>query len=142
MSKMNYSRILLGGLVAGIIMNVADAVTNGTILAARWAAEASALKPDLMTAMAASSTVGWITVDFLTAILMVWVYAAIRPRFGAGPRTALVAAIVMWLGTHLWYESYVFMGLFTSSLIGVSSLGGLVGMLAGGYVGGMLYKEG
>jgi len=31
------------------------------------------------------------------AIVAVWLYAAIRPRYGAGPRTALISGIVVWL---------------------------------------------
>ncbi len=30
-------------------------------------------------------------------LLAVWMYAAIRPRYGAGPRTALRAALAVWL---------------------------------------------
>lgn len=34
---------------------------------------------------------------FVGGPLAVWLYAAIRPRFGAGPRTAVIAAIYIWL---------------------------------------------
>ena len=30
-------------------------------------------------------------------ILMTWWYAAIRPRFGAGPKTAAIAGFAVWL---------------------------------------------
>jgi drug/metabolite transporter (DMT)-like permease len=31
--------------------------------------------------------------NFVVMILVIWLYAAIRPRYGAGPRTALVAGV-------------------------------------------------
>lgn len=31
------------------------------------------------------STVGWVVTDFLLGILIVWSYAAMRPRFGPAP---------------------------------------------------------
>ena len=33
--------------------------------------------------------------------LAVFLYAAIRPRFGAGPRTAVIAALVLWVAAFL-----------------------------------------
>ena len=141
MPQLNTPRIILGGLAAGLVMNIVDAVTNGLLLGERWKAETEALNPALITKMGMAGTLGWIVVDFILGILTVWVYAAIRPRFGAGPSTSLKAAIVIWLAAHAAYASYAFMGHHSWSLILASSLGGLVAALAGGYVGAMLYHE-
>ena len=138
---MGRGRIVLAGLVAGLAMNVIDALTNGLVLGAQWAAETHALNPGLMAKVTTSSTAGWIVVDFLLGLLLVWLYAAIRPRFGPGPMTAFLAAGMLWVATHLLFASYGFMGLYSWSLVLSSSFGGLVGMLAGGYVGGYLYRE-
>lgn len=140
MPEQNTSRIILGGLAAGVVMNVIDALTNGLLLGGRWMAETNALNPALMK-RGMSGTLGWVIVDLILGILTVWVYAAIRPRFGAGPGTAFKAAIVIWLAVHAAYASYAFMGHYSWSLILTSSLGGLVAALAGGYVGAMLYRE-
>jgi hypothetical protein len=121
-------------------MNIIDATTNGFLLGARWKAETEALNPGLL-AKADSGTLGWVAVDFILGILTVWVYAAIRPRFGPGPRTALSAAFVVWLAAHVAYASYAFMGYYSWSIITGSSVGGLVAALAGGYVGARLYQE-
>ena len=55
-------------------------------------AETDALNPDARRRGQASCT-RVVIVDFILGILTVWVYAAIRPRFGPGPRTALTAAL-------------------------------------------------
>ena len=140
MPQLNSSRVIVGGLAAGLVMNVIDATTNGFLLGARWKAETEALNPGLL-AKAASGTLGWVVVDFILGILTVWVYAAARPRLGPGPRTALTAAFVTWLAAHVAYASYAFMGYYSWSLVGASSVGGLVAALAGGYVGARLYTE-
>ena len=44
---------------------------------------------------------------FLLGIAGVWLYAAIRPRFGAGPRTALLAGGALWVMAHLWSGVYL-----------------------------------
>jgi hypothetical protein len=143
MSKINLGRIVVGGLLAGLVMNVVDAVTNGALLGARWQSEGQALSPTLMATpgLETMSMTGWVIVDFLTGIVLVWLYAAIRPRFGPGPRTALVAAFVIWLAEHLAYASYAFNGLYSVQVVAASSAGGLVGVLAGGLAGGWLYRE-
>jgi len=33
-------------------------------------------------------------------LLMVWPYAAIRPRFGAGPMTAVVGGLFFWISVY------------------------------------------
>jgi hypothetical protein len=141
MTQMNVQRIVVGGLLAGLVMNVIDGVANAVVLGGRWASEANALNPDLMKKAAASSTVGWIVTDFVLGIALVWVYAAIRPRFGAGPATAMKAALAVWVVGHLFFFSYAFNGLYSAALIGACSLAGLVAALAGGYVGGLMYRE-
>lgn len=143
MSRINLGRIIGGGLLAGLVMNIVDGVTNGALLGAQWQAEGQALSPTLMSkpGLEAMSMTGWVIVDFLAGIATVWIYAAIRPRFGAGPRTALVAAFVTWLIGHLFFASYVFNGLYSAQLVAISSAGALVGALAGGLAGGWVYRE-
>ena len=141
MAQLNTPRIIGGGLAAGLVMNVIDALTNGVLLGERWRVATEGLNPELAAKMGMSGTLGWVIVDFILGILTVWVYAAIRPRLGPGPRTALIAAFVIWLAAHAAYASYAFMGLYPSSLIIASSVGGLIAALAGGYVGARLYAE-
>jgi hypothetical protein len=142
-SKINLGRVVGGGLLAGLVMNVVDGVTNGALLGAMWQREGQALSPSLMATpgLETTSMAGWVVVDFLTGIALVWLYAAIRPRFGAGPRTALVAAFVTWLVGHLSFASYAFNGLYSVQIVAAASAGALVGMLAGGLSGGWLYRE-
>ncbi len=141
MAQMSTGRIVGAGLAAGFVMNVVDFLANGVWLGARWAAQGEMLQPGLADKAGAMATVGWVVVDFLAGITVVWLYAAIRPRFGPGPRTAMIAGFALWLVTRLIMASYVFNALFTWKLVAASSAGSLVAALAGAYVGGMLYKE-
>src|SRR6267143_888447 len=53
MGKINWARVLLGGLLAGFIINIFEYVTNGVVLAADWDAAMKALGRHLsMTAVA------------------------------------------------------------------------------------------
>ena len=76
--------MILGGLVAGVTINVFEFLLNGVILANDMQAAIGALG----TQMGARFVTAW---GFLVGIFAVWLYAAIRPRFGALRATALCA---------------------------------------------------
>jgi len=141
MARMNIGRIVGGGLAAGVVMNVIDFLANGLWLGSRWKAQAEMFRPGTVQKFEGMSTAGWIAVDLLAGIVAVWLYAAIRPRFGPGPRTALIAGFALWITTRLIFASYVFNGFYTWRLIAASSAGSLVAALVGTLVGGWLYRE-
>jgi len=94
MGKINWNRVVLGGLLAGVVLNVIDWVVYGKVLAADFNAALQALNKGPMT----GSTIIWFVIfDFLFGIFLIWLYAAIRPRFGAGPRTAVLAGFAIWV---------------------------------------------
>src|SRR5688572_17716239 len=94
MGKINWGRVVLGGLLAGLVLNVIDYLVYGVWLAADLNAAMQALGKSAMT----MSTIVWFIVfDFLFGIFLVWFYAAIRPRFGPGPRTAALAGVAIWV---------------------------------------------
>jgi hypothetical protein len=138
----NTGRVIGGGLLAGAVMNFIDFLVNGVWLASRWTDEATALNPRLVDpAVASTSMIGWIVTDFLLGILIVWSYAAMRPRFGPGAATAVKAALLVWGVSHIAYFSFAFLNMYSLWLIMLVSAGGLVAALAGGVAGCSIYKE-
>jgi hypothetical protein len=91
MAGINVGRVVGGGLVAGLVMNVVDGVANGAILGAQWLEETKRLGVDASQAAQSRSLVGWVVFDFLCGIALVWLYASIRPRYGAGPKSVIGA---------------------------------------------------
>jgi hypothetical protein len=140
MSKVNTGKVILAGLVAGLVINVVDFVVNVPILGKQWgdATKALGVKLEDVNVM---SAVGWIAMDFVAGLFTAWLYAAIRPRYGPGAGTALRAAFATWLIIHVALGSLVWNGLYPLSLALASTAGALVAMLAGGWVAGRLYSE-
>ena len=140
MSKINSGRVILAGLVAGLVINVVDFVVNVTILGAQWKAATVALgvNADQVSGQAAA---GWITMDFIVGLFTAWLYAAIRPRYGAGAGTGLRAGVAIWFIVHVALGSLTWQGLYPLSLTVASTAGALVAMLAGSWVAGRLYAE-
>jgi hypothetical protein len=73
----------------------------------------------------------------------VWLYAAIRPRYGAGPKTALCAGLAVWVAGGLLPNAALMgiTGLFPSDLTTVSTLAGVVEWSAAILAGAALYQE-
>ncbi|HXO43573.1 MAG TPA: hypothetical protein VN999_19145, partial [Thermoanaerobaculia bacterium] len=106
----------------------------------QWADATTALGVKLAE-VGGQSAVGWIVMDFLAGLVTAWLYAAIRPRYGAGAATGLCAGVTVWFLIHLALGALVWNGLYPLSLIAFSAAGALVAMLAGGWTAGKLYRE-
>ncbi|MGD0679769.1 MAG: hypothetical protein ABSC94_30660 [Polyangiaceae bacterium] len=135
---MNTKRIILAGLVAGLVMNVLDFITNVPLFGAGCARayQAIGLRPS-DGAIAAF----WTSFDLVAGVLIAFLYAAMRPRFGAGPRTALVAAFIEWLLVHMTLASHMVDGVFPiGQLIGTAACE-LVSACIGGLIACALYVE-
>ena len=139
MHKINSGRLILGGIIAAVILDILEYVDNGILLAKPWADNQAALHA------AQVSTRGYIAFNLwclAVGLIAIWLYAAIRPRFGPGPKTALISAAVVWLfGWPLQMLAPVVMHVVPKSLALNSSLLGIpeaaIAILAGAY----LYKE-
>lgn len=140
MGKINYRRVLLGGLLAGVIINVVEFVLNGLVFREDWAAALAALGKSQPTG--AGLTALMTTWGFLVGVAAVWLYAAVRPRFGPGPKTALYAGLATWV---LAYLSAGLAGmpleLFPRSLMAMVTAAGMVEAVVATMAGAWVYRE-
>jgi dipeptide/tripeptide permease len=79
---------------------------------------------------------------FATGVLIVGVYAAIRPRLGAGPKTAICAGLIIWATAYvLGSAAPVFLHLFPVGLMAIGLAVGFVETMVAGLAGAYFYKE-
>jgi hypothetical protein len=139
----NTQKVLLGGIAAGVVMNVVDFVSNKFILGTRMMAESEAFKPGMAASMMTTSVlVSSIVMDLALGILLIWTYAAIRPRFGPGLKTAVYAAVLFWLLAGIFFSGYLHMGMMSTGLWWSFAIVGLVNFLLSAWVGARMYSEG
>ena len=140
MGKLNVSRLILGGIVAGIVADVLGFLVDGVLLAPRWAAGMKALgRPDFAT----SQFIWFNLFGLASGVFALWLYAAIRPRYGAGPKTAICAGLAVWfVGVLLPNAGFMWAGgLFSAHLALYTTLGGIVEWVAAALAGAALYQE-
>ena len=140
MGKINMVRVMLGGIVAGLVINVVEGVMNGVILKAQWseAAQAIGRSGDISVKQIVAFNV-W---GFAAGILAVWLYAAIRPRYGAGPKTAMCAGATVWmLGVAMANAMMAFLHIYPLWLLLTVTAVGLPELLVASVVGAYVYRE-
>jgi hypothetical protein len=140
MGKISMGRVILGGIVAGLVSDALGYLVDGVLLAPRWADGMLALGHEEF------SPYQWVWFNLLglpMGIVLLWIYASIRPRYGAGPKTAIYAGVVVWIiGSLIPNLSFMwFGGLFSRHLTAFTTAGALVEIVVGALAGAALYKE-
>ena len=139
---LNTGKVVAGGLAAGVVLNLIDYVVYTMVLADRVKAEANAFHPGMAdTMMSGNAITVYIITDFIFGLLLVWTYAAIRPRFGPGPRTAMLAAFLFWIVLAFCSSAMMLMGMTSANLWWTEVFINLVNFLIASWVGAMIYKE-
>jgi hypothetical protein len=138
MKSINWGRVILGGIVAGVVVNVSEFILNEIVMKSQ---NEEAMKALGRTMPTGSGTMGvWIVLGFLIGIVAVWLYAAIRPRYGAGAATAVKAGIAVWiLGS--FYTTIVFWNLGLYPLSVLLLVWTLVESVVATVAGAWLYRE-
>lgn len=139
MSTINMKRVAIGGLIAGMVLGAIDIVMFGMVLKAPMAVAMRALpKPRML-----DLQVPWyVFLDLVAGIAIVWLYAAMRARFGAGPSTALKAGAVGWFFAVLLPTLVQWpMNLMPLSLAGIITGVALVQWPLSAIIGARFYTE-
>lgn len=138
---MNIKKVVLGGIVAGVILNVVDFIANYA-LGARMRAEAEAFKPGISDQMmAGNAVISYVIMDLVLGIALVFTYAAVRPRFGPGPRTAVYVALLFWLLGLIFNAGYRQMGMMSAGLWWTFAIVWLVSFSIASWAGAAVYSE-
>ena len=137
MGRINVKGVIFGGLVAGLVLNVVDFLVWGVWLSADMAASVKGGAPAVQSLVPL-----FVVLDFIYGIVLIYLYAAIRPRFGAGPSTAVHAGIIMWVIAGLLHAaSEAPMGLMPMRLYTIGTFVGLVAMPLAAVAGAKFYRE-
>ena len=139
MNKINLTRAILGGLVAGVVLNIGEFLLNDVILGPQMREFFSRLQ---LPEPGGSFLVVAVLLTFVVGIVIVWIYAAIRPRLGPGVKTAICAGL---LG---WFFVYIYTGVINGMIFQVPANFMVIGLVWGAVeytlaaiAGAWLYKE-
>ena len=141
-TRINVARLLLSGLVAGFVLFAITGVMNAVILSAELKSWMQGVGGLLHPPAPAASMGLWALMSLITGLVGVWIYVGVRPRYGAGPKTALLAGGSLWIACKLAVAlDLIALGLMPMRIVEGQLFGGLVAVVAGVFVGAWLYKE-
>ena len=139
MGKINVGRVLLGGLAAGLILNIGEYLLNDRVLATQMA---ELFRKCGFPRPGTNFIVIAVVITFVLGIVIVLGYAAIRPRFGPGPKTAMIAGLFAWFGVVVYNNVIVVgLGMEPTSVFALVLCWELVEYLLAAIVGAWLYQE-
>jgi hypothetical protein len=136
---MNWKRVILGGVVAGMVLNALEFLAAVSLLRERYLAAMRSLGREGTAAPEAIVYSVLITVG--VGVFAVWLYAAIRPRFGPGWRTAVIAGAATWLIQGSNNLRLATQGLMPWDLVVVAGAISLVEFVLATALGTWLYQE-
>ena len=101
---MSLKRVVLAGLLAGLVLNIGEAVLHGVVLAPATAEAMAALGRD-----GASSPAGLtmlIGITFVQGLVGLWLYALLSARGVTRGRAAIVAGLALWILSAVYAAIY------------------------------------
>jgi hypothetical protein len=141
-AKINTPRLILGGVVAGLVLNLVTGIANACILNGTFQDWAKDMGGHLHPPIQPVQMGYWLFMGLLDATAGVWIYAGMRPRFGPGAKTALLAGISVWVVGRLCVAFDMFaLGIFPTRFLAGQSILGLFAILISVLVGAWIYRE-
>jgi hypothetical protein len=136
--NINLGRVVLGGLVAGLVVNVGEFILNTFIFAQQNTEMLKKLGlPDVNNGM----IVRLVILTFVSGVVLVWMYAAMRPRFGAGVKTAIIAGLTLWVVSMLLSLQLAVVGISSVGDLVLPGIWSLIELPIAAIVGAYLYRE-
>jgi len=141
MGQINWGRVLLGGVAAGLVINVGESVLNLVV----FADQMQVMQEEMGLEQPGSLwMVVYILLGLAGGMIATCLYAAMRPRFGAGPRTALMAGGTVWFLAWFWpmiTMAPFFAPYFALSAYVMAVIYTFIEVQVAALVGGWLYRE-
>jgi hypothetical protein len=140
--SINFRRFAVGVLAAGVLLNAVTAMGNSTVFKSSldlWSASMTGHlappRPPLQIAL-------WTLMCLIDALMGMWIYIALRQRFGAGSQTALLAGLAVWVvGRFCVALDMLGLGVFPVHMMIEQALLGLLAILPSTLLGAWIYRD-
>ena len=142
MNRINYGRVLLGGVLAGVLLFMADGFIHSKLLHEHWMAAMKAAGRSVEAEEHGSDMLYFAAFELLRGVAIAWIYAVMRAQCGPGPKTAICATLAVWaIMFPIFFLQEVPLGFYSTTLLTLWSLYEIVPSVLAGLVAGALYKD-
>jgi hypothetical protein len=141
MSRINWVRLILGGVIAAIILFLTDGVFHENVVGADW----KALHDTLGIPEGKHSAIGvlyFAVFDLGRGLVPMFIYVMMRPHFRPGPKTAVLAGVVGWIAFSVTGPAqFIPLGFFSNALWIKVAAFQLVTSILAAVTGAAVYKD-
>ena len=142
MKRINFKRVIPGGLVMGVVFMIVEFVAEGLVCLFGVSERDLLLQANSDTTISGTRyQIVNLTYFFVFCFFAIWLYASLRPRFGADSKTAIITSLVLFFTGFLVAVNFVNMGIFSLKLTLVGLLFNLVELPTALLFGACIYKE-
>jgi hypothetical protein len=141
MSKINWGRMLSGGVIAAVIAFVTDGLLHERLLGPDW----KLVYDNLGASPPEHGSIGVVyfaIFELGRGLVSMFLYVTMRPQFGPGPKTAALAGIVAWVAFSITGPAqFIPLGFFSNALWVKVVAFQLVTSILAAVAGAALYKD-
>ena len=116
MSRTNWVRLILGGVIAAIICFLSDGLFHENVVSADW----KAVYGNLGISEPKHTGIGvlyFAVFDLGRGLVPMFLYVMMRPHFKPGPKTAVLAGVVAWIAFSITGPAqFIPLGFFSNPL--------------------------
>ncbi|HVQ38530.1 MAG TPA: hypothetical protein VMS31_13415 [Pyrinomonadaceae bacterium] len=142
MTKINWTRLIVGALIAAIIAFLSDGFLHDQLLKADWKAiyeSLGAREP----APHGTSMAYFAVFELGRGLISIFVYVLMRAHWKPGPKTAALAGVVAWIAFSVTGPAqFIPLGFFSNVLWGKVMAFQLVTSILAAIAGAAVYKGG
>ena len=139
MERINWRRVVIAGLAVGLAINVGELAIE-PLMGHQMEDFFARLKLPVP-AESAMLVIG--ASAFALGVLTMWLYAATRPMYGGGARTASIVGLAVWALSCLFPNvAMLAFGLYTPQLFWFASLWPMVETVVATVLGARMYERG
>ena len=142
MTHINWVRLILGGVIATVILFLTDGILHEHLLHQDWEAVYSALGAEEARTGHGVVVLYFLIFELGRGMISILVYVLMRPFFGAGPKTAVLAGICAWFAFSLTGPAqFIPLGFYSTTLWVKTAGFQLVTSIIAALAGAAIYKD-
>ena len=142
MDRINWVRVIVGGLIAAIILFLTDGFFHERVVNADWQAMYAGLGAKEPTQHSPLGLAYFATFELGRGMISIYLYALMRSCCGPGPKTALLAGVVAWLAFSVTGPAqFIPLGFYSHALWIKVGAFQLVTSMVAAVAGAALYRD-
>jgi hypothetical protein len=142
MTKINWARLILGGIVATVILFLTDGVLHEHLVHHDWDMLPAALGARESQKGHGVAIMYFFVFELGRGMISLLIYALMRPFYGPGPKTAVLAGLAAWLAFSVAGPAqFIPLGFYSNALWAKVAGYQLITSIVAALAGAALYKD-